>query len=62
MFQNIIRNGEAWHYLAVKELSALLREITSKDNGDFDYLNCVRSFGTKNKLELHKKVCENEDF
>ena len=58
----MIRNGEAWHYLAVKELSALLREITSKDNGDFDYLNCVRSFGTKNKLELHKKVCENEDF
>ena len=43
----MIRNGEAWHYLAVKELSALLREITSKDNGDFDYLNCVRSFDTK---------------
>ena len=26
----MIPNGEKWHYLAVKKLSALLREITSK--------------------------------
>ena len=24
-----------WHYLAVKKISALLRGITSKHNGDF---------------------------
>ena len=27
--------GQRWHYLAVKKLSALLRGITSKNNGDF---------------------------
>ena len=25
-------------------------------------MNCLGSFRTKNKLELHKKVCENKDF
>ena len=32
-----------WHYLAVKKLSALLKEITSKHHGDFYYLNCFHS-------------------
>ena len=41
---------------------ALLREITSKNNGDFLGLNCFHSYRTKNKLELHKKVCENKKF
>ena len=26
--------GQRWHYLGVKKLSALLRRITSKNNGD----------------------------
>ena len=51
-----------WHYLAVKKLPALLREITSKNNGDFYYLICLHSFRTKNKLESHKKSCENKIF
>ena len=25
-------------------------------------MNCLHSFRTKNKLESHKKVCENKDF
>ena len=54
--------GRLWHYLAVKKLSELLREITSKKIGDFYCLNCLHSFITKNKLELYKKVCGNEDF
>ena len=45
-----------------KLLSALLREITSKSNGGFYYLNSLHSFRTKSKLELHKRVCENKDF
>ena len=45
-----------------KKLSALLRGITSKHYGDFSCLNCLYSFRTKNKLEFHKKVCENKDF
>ena len=25
-------------------------------------MNCLHSFRTKNKLESHKRLCENEDF
>ena len=45
-----------------KKLSALLRGITSKHYGNFYCMNCLYSFRTKNKLELHKTVCENKDF
>ena len=55
--------SKGWlHYLAVKELSALLRGITSKHYGDFYCLNCLHSFRTKNKLKMHKRVCKNKDF
>ena len=59
----MISNREKlWHYLVVKKLSALLTGITSKNNGDFYCLSCLHYFTTKNKLELHKGVCENKDF
>ena len=45
-----------------KKLSALLRGITSKNCGDFYCLNCLHSFRTKNKLESHKRGCENKNF
>ena len=57
-----ITDGEKWHYTAVKRLSGLLRGVTSNNNGDFYCLNCFCSYRTKNKLELHKKVCENRDY
>ena len=50
----MILNGEKlWHYLAIKKLSALLRSITSKSNGDFYCLNGLYFFRIKNKLESH---------
>ena len=49
----MITDGEKWHYLAVKSLSALLNLITSNHNGYFDCLNCFRAYTTKNKLEAH---------
>ena len=49
---------QRWNYLAVKKLSALLRGMTSKINGDFYCLNCLHPFRTKNRLESHKKVCK----
>ena len=58
----MIPNAQGQHYLAVKKLSALLREITSKHYGDCCCLNCLHSFRTKKKLESHKKVCENKDI
>ena len=45
-----------------KKLSELLRGLTSKNDGDFHCLNCLHCFRTKNKLESHKKICENKDF
>ena len=54
--------GKKWHYLAVKSLSALLKRITSKHDGDFYCLNCFHSYTTENKLKKHKNVCENHDY
>ena len=67
----MISNGEKlreakserrWHYLTIKNLSALLRGTTSKHHGNFYCLNCFHSFATENKLESHKRACENKDF
>ena len=44
-----------------KKLSALLRRITSKNDGDFYYLNCLHSYRTKNKLKRHENVCKDHD-
>ena len=40
----MITGGEKWNYLAVKKLSALLRGITSKHEGEFYCLNCFHSY------------------
>ena len=58
----MINNGENWHYLTVKNLPGLLRGITSSHKEDFYCLNCFCSYRTKNKLEAHKKICENHDY
>ena len=57
---SMIPNGEGWYYIVVKQLPALLREITSKHHGDFR-LNCLHPFRTENKLKSHIKACENKD-
>ena len=49
----MILNGKEWHYVAVKEVSALLAGIM---------LRCLRSFATEKKLESHKRLCGNEKF
>ena len=58
----MITDGEKWHYLAVKNLSALFKGITSKHDGDCYCLNCFHAYTTENKLKKHKKVCENNDY
>ena len=58
----MISDGQKWHYLVVKNLSRLLRGITSNHKEDFYCLNCFHSYRTENKLEAHKKVCENHDY
>ena len=58
----MISNGENWHYLVVKSLSGLLTGITSSHKEDFYYLNFFHSYRTKNKLDAHKKTCENHEY
>ena len=58
----MISNGENWHYLVVKSLSGLLTGITSSHKEDFYCLNFFHSYRTKNKLDAHKKTCENHEY
>ena len=46
---------EGWHYLALKRLSTLLREITSKHHGDFYCLNFLHSSRTEKKTKISWK-------
>ena len=55
-------NENNWHYLAKKSISALLRDITSTNHGDFYCLNCLHSYRTLNALKNHEKLCENHDY
>ena len=55
----IIDGTSNWHYLAIKNISGLLRGITSNHNGDFDCLNCLHSYRTISKLKKHEKICKN---
>ena len=45
-----------------KKLSALLRGIKSKHDGDFYCLNCFYLHSTGNKLKKHKNVGEDHDY
>ena len=58
----MITDGEKWHYLAVKSLSALFREITGNNHGELYCLNYFQSYTMGNKLKNHKNVCENHDY
>ena len=58
----MIPNGEGYHYLGVKKLSALSKRITSKNNDDAYCFHRVYSFRTKRRLDSHKKVCENNSL
>ena len=58
----IIDGDINWHYLEIKNISGLLRGITSNHNGDFYCLNCLHSYRTKSILKKHEKICKNHDF
>ena len=55
---NIADNNNNWHYLAVKNVSGLLRGITSNHNGDFYCLNCFHLYTTKKDLKSMKKYAK----
>ena len=54
----MITDGEKWHCLVVKNLSELLRGVTSNHHGDFYCLNCFHSYSTKIRLKHIKKYAK----
>ena len=58
----MITDGKRWHYLTVESLSALFKEISSNNVGDFYCLNYFHSYRTKNKLKEHERVCNDHDY
>ena len=59
---DILVNITNWHYLAVKNISGLLRGITSNHNGDFYCLNCFHSYTAKEKRKKHERIFKDHDF
>ena len=51
----ITDDGERWHYLVVRSLSAFLREISSSNNGYSYCLNCFHLYRTLNRLKKTMK-------
>ena len=45
-----------------RNISGLLRGITSIHNGDFYCLNCFHSYTTEKKLGKHERTCNDNDF
>ena len=58
----MITDGKKFYYLAGKSLSALLRGITLKHDGDFYCLNCFQLYRRKNKLKKHETVCYDHEY
>ena len=52
----MITDGEKSHYLAAKELPALLKGIASNHKGDFYYLNYFHLFRIKKMFKKYKNV------
>ena len=56
------KEKEAWHYLTVKTISALLHGITSKHKGNFFCLNFFIVLEQKANLNLMKKYVKIKIF
>ena len=58
----MIPNGEGWHYLALKKLSASLRGKPS--NATVIFIACIAFILLQQKINVNfiKKVYENKDF
>ena len=54
----MITCGKTWHYLAVKKLSAFLRQITSNHVGDFYSLSSLHSYTTEDlkSIKMYAKI------
>ena len=53
----MIGYGKKYHYLALTNLSGLLKGISSNHIKGFYCLNCFNSYTTENKLKQHEEKC-----
>ena len=53
----MITGGNKWHYIAVSNLSALLKGKSS----DFYCLNCFNSYTTKSRFKKNEEICNKHD-
>ena len=53
----MITDGNKRHYLAISNLSALLKGKSSNHNGDLYCLNCFNLYSTENRLKEHEEIC-----
>ena len=51
-----------WHYICVKNLKALCRDVFSNNHGGYYCLNCLHACRTKNKLKIHERLCLNNKY
>ena len=58
----MILDGERWHYIAVKQLTALLREITWKHHDDFCFWIVFILLEKNNNLNHIKKYVKKNIF
>ena len=58
----MITDGKKLHYLAAKEVSALLTGIRSNNNRDFYRINFFHTYRTENKSKKYENVCKNHDY
>ena len=57
----MIGDGKKYHYLAVTNLSGLLKGISSNHKKDLYCLNCFNSYTTESKLKEHEEICNKHD-
>ena len=51
------------HYCLIKDMSRLLSSQITKHNGSIHIcLRCLNAFQTKEKLEIHKEICQSNEF
>ena len=53
---------DIWHYIAIKSIPALLRDVSSTHSGDYYCLNSFHSYRTEEKPKAHEELCINNDF
>ena len=51
-----------WHYITVKSLKKLSRNVFSNNHADHYCVNCFHAYRTENALKKHEKLCMNNKY